>query len=469
MYSLGLSQARPRQRRGSVVSGRGIGALVVNALMLWAGAGVGAAWRSSGAPGAQAAQAFSSAPRGLGFAAPMAVGRHGAHRQRPYSALRANTGEASAADGVQEERRRVLRALPIPSLPAPFNRSLAALLGSTPSYWRARSQRDWSVEPSPAAVGGEGSIPSAGTVTAAVESAVVTPSAQSPPPPPLPIPPSPGSKREGKKVVKGRSRLQHTISKNTQRVAVGSTDELEELLRAGVSVYQMDIRGCSLPDCQDAQGRLLDPTAARPTAALRAHPVVAALQARRRNKSKPGARSDGYKIALAIEGGGLRGCVSAGMASALAYLGMEDCFDMVLGSSAGSIIGAYFVARATPATTYQFFCNHLTTSKDHLDGASWLDISRLVDLFSPRAVPRAVRSEKTERRQARPAMLLDYPMDDIMQRLCPLDWDAFARNDAKQPMYVIAAGLLSEGTVSLTSAGGSFTGMCVCMCVCVCV
>ena len=142
--------------------------------------------------------------------------------------------------------------------------------------------------------------------------------------------------------------------------------------------------------------------------------------------------------------------MTAGMASALAYLGLEDSFDMVLGSSAGSIIGAYLVGRSTPQTTYQFFCNYLTTSKEHLNGASWLDVSRLVDLFRP---TRSVTSPP------RPAMLLDYPMVDLMQRLCPLDWEVFAANDKVQPMKVIATGLLSEGAVSLGSQEGSFTDL----------
>ena len=43
------------------------------------------------------------------------------------------------------------------------------------------------------------------------------------------------------------------------------------------------------------------------------HPVLRAIWERKKSGSKPGARSDGYKIALAIEGGGLRGSVTAGM------------------------------------------------------------------------------------------------------------------------------------------------------------
>jgi len=39
------------------------------------------------------------------------------------------------------------------------------------------------------------------------------------------------------------------------------------------------------------------------------------------HRSKPGKRDDGHKVALVIEGGGMRGSVSAGMVSAVMDLG----------------------------------------------------------------------------------------------------------------------------------------------------
>lgn len=50
------------------------------------------------------------------------------------------------------------------------------------------------------------------------------------------------------------------------------------------------------------------------------------------------------KVGLAIEGGGMRGCVSAGMVAAVSTLGLMDSFDAVYGSSAGSLVGAYAIA-----------------------------------------------------------------------------------------------------------------------------
>lgn len=50
------------------------------------------------------------------------------------------------------------------------------------------------------------------------------------------------------------------------------------------------------------------------------------------------------KVGLAIEGGGMRGCVSAGMMATIYDLGLMDTFDAVYGSSAGSLVGAYAIA-----------------------------------------------------------------------------------------------------------------------------
>ena len=245
--------------------------------------------------------------------------------------------------------------------------------------------------------------------------------------------------------------------RSRQKVKVNSVEELEEQLARGVSVYDMDIRGVSQPWRQDSKGSLLESFAWETVLDENRrgdgreeqlkHPVLEAIWNRVREGSKPGKRTDRYKIAIAIEGGGLRGSVTAGMASAVMGLELADAFDMVLGSSAGSIIGSYLVARADANTTYNFFCDHLTTSKQKLNGSSWLDMGRLVDLFVP-----ALSNPET----GGAPMLLDYPMKTIMQELLPVDWETFAKNDVHQPMKVIATGLFTEGPVALGSQEGSY-------------
>jgi predicted patatin/cPLA2 family phospholipase len=74
------------------------------------------------------------------------------------------------------------------------------------------------------------------------------------------------------------------------------------------------------------------------------HPVLEVLRERAENGSAPGGRHDPHRVALAIEGGGMRGVVSAGMTAALERLRLTPCFDLVVGASAGAINGAALLA-----------------------------------------------------------------------------------------------------------------------------
>ena len=82
------------------------------------------------------------------------------------------------------------------------------------------------------------------------------------------------------------------------------------------------------------------------------HPVIRCLVERWSSGSTPRTRAfgggDGNKIALCIEGGGMRGCVAAGSTAALHFLGLADAFDCVYGSSAGSMVGAMAVDEDPP-------------------------------------------------------------------------------------------------------------------------
>jgi predicted patatin/cPLA2 family phospholipase len=82
------------------------------------------------------------------------------------------------------------------------------------------------------------------------------------------------------------------------------------------------------------------------------HPVAKILRARLAEGSEPGARRDPHRVALVLEGGGMRGVVSAGMTAALERLGLTRCFDLVVGASAGALNGAALLAGvARPAAT----------------------------------------------------------------------------------------------------------------------
>lgn len=76
----------------------------------------------------------------------------------------------------------------------------------------------------------------------------------------------------------------------------------------------------------------------------RGHPVIQLIRRRRDEGSKPGERTDGRRVALIIEGGGMRGVVSAGMTAAIEQLGLRDAFDEVHGASAGAFNAAFLIA-----------------------------------------------------------------------------------------------------------------------------
>jgi predicted patatin/cPLA2 family phospholipase len=60
--------------------------------------------------------------------------------------------------------------------------------------------------------------------------------------------------------------------------------------------------------------------------------------------SLPGQRADDARVALAIEGGGMAGSVSAGMCVALESLGLITSFDVIYGSSSGALNASYTAA-----------------------------------------------------------------------------------------------------------------------------
>jgi len=79
------------------------------------------------------------------------------------------------------------------------------------------------------------------------------------------------------------------------------------------------------------------------------HPVLELLARRAERADRAGVHADGARLALAIEGGGMRGVVSAGMTAAIELLGLTACFDLVVGTSAGALNGAGLLAGVADA------------------------------------------------------------------------------------------------------------------------
>ncbi|MFY1649446.1 patatin-like phospholipase family protein [Solwaraspora sp. WMMB762] len=110
------------------------------------------------------------------------------------------------------------------------------------------------------------------------------------------------------------------------------------------------------------------------------HPVLEIIRKRRASGSRPGARDHGdtAKVGLAVEGGGMRGVVSASMLAALEDQGFSDAFDAVYGCSSGAVNSAYFLAGGTwyPVSIYY----DDLTSRRFIDFARGLRGGNVLDL-----------------------------------------------------------------------------------------
>ena len=71
------------------------------------------------------------------------------------------------------------------------------------------------------------------------------------------------------------------------------------------------------------------------------HPLIELMLARHQAGSQRGAREDDAVIALAIEGGGSCGVISAGMCLVLEQTGLIDAVDMIYGTSSGALNGSF--------------------------------------------------------------------------------------------------------------------------------
>jgi predicted patatin/cPLA2 family phospholipase len=120
------------------------------------------------------------------------------------------------------------------------------------------------------------------------------------------------------------------------------------------------------------------------------HSVIEVLKDRLARSSRP-PHGDGARVALAVEGGAMRGVVSAGMVSALEALGLATAFDAVYGSSAGSINAAYFLAGQAAFGTRVYYEDinnrHFIDLRRPLIGRPVVDLGFLIDDVAVRRKP----------------------------------------------------------------------------------
>ena len=148
--------------------------------------------------------------------------------------------------------------------------------------------------------------------------------------------------------------------------------------------------------------------------------IVELLRARAARRSRA-PHGDGARIALSVEGGAMRGVVSAGMVSALEQLGLVDAFDAVYGSSAGAINAAYFLAGQAAFGT--------TIYAEDINNAKFISLARMFT--------------------GRPVVDLGFLIDDVATIRKPLDTTKVLA--APSPLTVMATSVDTASRASLTA------------------
>ncbi|HUL75601.1 MAG TPA: patatin-like phospholipase family protein [Vicinamibacterales bacterium] len=148
------------------------------------------------------------------------------------------------------------------------------------------------------------------------------------------------------------------------------------------------------------------------------HPVIDILNARRARKSRA-PHDDGARVALCVEGGAMRGVISAGMVSALEALGLTHAFDAVYGSSAGAINAAYFLAgQASLGTTIYY---------EDINNRRFIDLSRAL--------------------VGRPIVNLSYLLDDVAATRKRLEAERVVASAS--PLTVLATDVRAQRSTAL--------------------
>jgi predicted patatin/cPLA2 family phospholipase len=129
---------------------------------------------------------------------------------------------------------------------------------------------------------------------------------------------------------------------------------------------------------------------------------------------------DGASIALVVEGGAMRGVISAGMVWALEDLGFGTAFDAVYGSSAGAINAAYFLGGQAGVGTRIYY--------EDINSREFIDLGRPL--------------------RGRPILDLGFLLDHVATARKPLDVARVMR--AASPLTVLATDVDAERAAAFT-------------------
>ena len=241
------------------------------------------------------------------------------------------------------------------------------------------------------------------------------------------------------------------VGKRRPKVPVRTAEELRSTV--------LD-HGRPLKDVQLIQDNINAMSAKDQIANVLDHEVLKLIIDRFESGSKPSARAanDTARLALAIEGGGMRGAVSAGMAAAIACLGLCDTFDTIYGSSAGSVVGAYMVSRQMCVDVY---LSLLTAAKRKFVSKGRMVAHLTKNLATVVLTNRTSTLATAPLQKLTPGLNISFVLEGIMcpqKGLRPLDVDAFRANDRVQPLRVVASSLRRRQmeTVCFGSEEGDF-------------
>ena len=141
------------------------------------------------------------------------------------------------------------------------------------------------------------------------------------------------------------------------------------------------------------------------------------------------------KVALVVQGGGMRGVYSMGVLCALESVGLSNSFDVVLGSSAGAINGAYFLS-GQAQDAVEVYVEYLSNRKFINFVRFWkaVDIDYLVDVVLKTKCPLNVPDLRTS-----PCLLevivtnAETGLPEVFTKRDPVDFYEVIRATAAMP------------------------------------
>ena len=249
--------------------------------------------------------------------------------------------------------------------------------------------------------------------------------------------------------------LQHDAGNKDAKVLIGAQGAAQKMRVTSVAEFRKLVAEGGALNTLEVVGDTAIPATAD------AHPVLQVLAQRRLEGSKPKQRKDQFKVALAIEGGGMRGCVAAGMASALIDAGLGDCFDEIYGSSAGALVAAYWLPNSFGMV--QYGCSIYYDLLTDKNSKNFIDKTRALTLlgygFARYFTPRFFQEVFGSRQKDLPLLNLDYLLRTCVEDMRPLDWEGFAARESLIPLHIVASDVVSKQAVVLDRKGGHWSNI----------